>query len=96
VRQDVVNPTTGLVYAVGALPAGSYFIVAGSDDNNDGFICGPGDRYCGAFPTLDQPVAITIAAGQSIPSIDFAMQESFEGLAAAKHPMVHLLQAVEH
>jgi hypothetical protein len=45
--QDVVNPAAILDYSLLGLPAGDYLLVAGSDDDEDGFICGPGDRYCG-------------------------------------------------
>ncbi len=82
VRQDIVNPTGTLAYAVATLPAGSYFIVAGSDDDDDGFICGPGDRFCGAFPTLSQLVEITVGSGEALPAIDFAVEISFQGASA--------------
>ncbi|MEO6708936.1 MAG: hypothetical protein ABI054_07410, partial [Planctomycetota bacterium] len=64
------------------LPGGYYLIVCGSDDDNDGFICGPGDLFCGAFPTLDQPVAIDVVVGEAVPAIDFAVQSNFQGLTA--------------
>ncbi|HTF91064.1 MAG TPA: S8 family serine peptidase [Planctomycetota bacterium] len=83
VRQDIVNPTSGLAYSVASLPAGSYLIFAGSDDDNDGFICGPGDLFCGAFPTLDQPVAIDVVVGEAVPAIDFTVQSNFQGMTAS-------------
>jgi serine protease len=71
--QDEVNPTTLLAYGLTDLPAGDYLIVAGSDDDDDGFICGPGDRYCGLYPTLDQPLIVTVAAGEDLSGLDFAV-----------------------
>ncbi|RKZ82376.1 MAG: serine protease [Candidatus Parabeggiatoa sp. nov. 1] len=41
------------------LSAGKYIIVAGSDFNNDGFICDDGEA-CGAFLTLDRPTSIEV------------------------------------
>jgi len=38
-------------YRFDDVPAGEYRIAAGTDMNNDGFICGAGEA-CGAFPTL--------------------------------------------
>lgn len=51
------------------IAAGSYFLFAGSDTNNDGFICDAGEA-CGGFPTLDQPQTITL--GPSVSGRDFA------------------------
>lgn len=92
VAQDIVNPTGSLAYSVAGLPAGSYIIVAGSDDDNDNFIGGPGDRFFGAFPTLDQPVAVTVAANQGLPALDFAVQSNFQGATApASHRKFRLV-----
>jgi len=41
----------GYNYGFDNVPAGEYRIAAGTDMNNDGFICGAGEA-CGAFPTL--------------------------------------------
>jgi serine protease len=58
VKQVVVNPTTGLTYALSDLPAGDYYIICGSDEDPSDGICGPNDLYCGAYPTFDQPVPL--------------------------------------
>ena len=70
VAQFVANPTTTLDYVLAALPAGDYVIVAGSDDDLDDFICGDGDTYCGLYPTLNEPVAVTVE-GSEITGLDF-------------------------
>lgn len=44
---------TGLAYEK------SYFIYAGTDTDNDGYICGEGET-CGAYISLDQPVDLTV------------------------------------
>lgn len=41
------------------LPAGEYEIVAGTDADNDQFICDAGEA-CGAWLTVDQPISITL------------------------------------
>ena len=82
VAQDVVNPATGLSWKLADLPAGTYFLFAGSDDDGDGFICGAGDVYCGAWPTLDDPKAIAVSEGQSLAGLDFAVSGSFGASAA--------------
>jgi subtilisin family serine protease len=71
VAQAVVNPTTGLVYSMPDLPAGNYYLVCGSDDDNDGFILGANDVYGGFYPSIDQPVVITLHAHQTLAALDF-------------------------
>ena len=39
--------------------AGEYFLVAGSDLDNDDFICGPGES-CGAWPVSSAPDILTM------------------------------------
>ncbi len=46
------------------IPRGTYIITAGSDFNNDGFICDAGEA-CGAFTTLDSPTSINISTSRS-------------------------------
>jgi len=48
---------------------GTYIIVAGSDFNNNGFICDAGEA-CGAFFTLDDPTSLDINAYRD--NIDFS------------------------
>jgi serine protease len=50
------------------IPRGTYIITAGSDFNNDGFICDAGEA-CGAFTTLDSPTSINISTSRS--SVNF-------------------------
>lgn len=46
------------------VPAGSYQIMAGTDMNNDGFICDTGEA-CGAYTTLDLPTTLSVDADQT-------------------------------
>jgi len=57
-------------YSIGSVTAGSYYAVAGSDLDNDGFVCDPGEA-CGAYPTIDLP-AILNASTSNLTGIDFA------------------------
>ncbi len=43
------------------VPAGRYFIFAGTDMNNDSFICGEGEA-CGAWPTISRLEELTVSA----------------------------------
>jgi serine protease len=72
VRQVLLNPTTTLAFAMADLPNGDYIIVCGSDDDHDNVICGPGDLYCGAYPTADQPQVVTVS-GHPLANIDFTV-----------------------
>ena len=47
-------------YRFSAIPAGDYLIVAGTDMNNDGFICDDGEA-CGAYPVLSSPEVVSVA-----------------------------------
>ncbi|MFB3076549.1 MAG: hypothetical protein ACE1Y4_00960, partial [Lysobacterales bacterium] len=50
------------------VPDGSYIIVAGTDSDNDLFICDSGEA-CGAFLTSDQPQVISV--NQNLTNLDF-------------------------
>ena len=50
------------------VPDGSYIIFAGTDSDNDFFICDSGEA-CGAFLTSDQP--LTIVVDQDLANLDF-------------------------
>lgn len=47
---------------------GRYLIAAGSDFNNDGFICDDGEA-CGAFSTLDRPISVEVTGTRN--GVDF-------------------------
>ena len=55
-------------YSIPNLGPGDYQIYAGTDDNNDGFLCDGGEA-CGAYPLVDQPDTITVDGSTS--GIDF-------------------------
>lgn len=46
-------------YLMSGIPANEYLIVAGTDYDNDGFICDEGE-VCGEYLTSDQPIVVTV------------------------------------
>lgn len=51
-------------YRVYGLPTGSYVVVAGSDFNNDGYVCDAGES-CGAYLTLSRPETVSVTGNLS-------------------------------
>lgn len=73
--QDEVQ-TSSLVngYALSGIPAGNVYIVAGTDEDNDGFICDPGEPLCGVYPSLELPEQVTVTEGGSTGNRDFPLE----------------------
>jgi serine protease len=66
IGQDIVSPVDGVYsYSIAGVGAGDYEIIAGSDNNNDFFICDLGES-CGAYLTLDQPTMIEVRSDRSL------------------------------
>ncbi|MBI3546413.1 MAG: S8 family serine peptidase [Gammaproteobacteria bacterium] len=63
------SPDTGYRFNIDGVAAGDYFVLAGSDLNNDFVICDPGEA-CGAYPTLDLPTTLHVN-GTPITDINF-------------------------
>ncbi|MBU0730685.1 MAG: S8 family serine peptidase [Proteobacteria bacterium] len=70
------NPTThaaiiGSVYnySFSAVPAGTYYVLAGTDSDNDGYLCDPGEA-CSGYPTVNALTPITISSS-NISGINF-------------------------
>lgn len=57
------------LYSIPDIPAGSYQIIAGTDNNNDGSICDT-DEACGAYPSLDHPGTVTVSGDTA--NLDFS------------------------
>jgi len=55
-------------YSFSGVAAGTYLIYAGTDDNNDNFLCDSGEA-CGSYPTLNQPLSLTVDANMQ--NVDF-------------------------
>lgn len=68
------------------IPPGQYEIIAGSDADNDLFICDAGES-CGSYLTIDRPVLITL--DRDMANLDFAAEfqvtaPTFSSLGAGK------------
>lgn len=86
VRGVTGTPSGGaLQYQFVDVEPGNYQIWAGTDADNDFFICDPGEA-CGAFATLDQPAEITVDG--DLTGIDFPM--SYSGAIPAQSQNSHL------
>jgi len=53
------------------IPSGEYEIVAGTDADNDLFICDAGEA-CGAWLTVDQPIRISLDS--DVTNLDFPVE----------------------
>ncbi len=72
VAQLEVSGQNGLYrYQFQNIPAGSYELYAGSDTDNDLFICDAGEA-CGAYLTTDQPIIIQLDSDRD--NIDFPIE----------------------
>ncbi|HSW45442.1 MAG TPA: S8 family serine peptidase [Phycisphaerae bacterium] len=59
-------------YLIDRLPAGSYVLYAGTDRDNNGYICEEGD-LCGALPSRLEPQVFSIKEGEQFTNADFAV-----------------------
>lgn len=83
--QVVANGSDGVyTYRFEDVSAGEYEIIAGSDADNDLFICDAGES-CGAYLTSDQPIRLNVSGDQS--GLDFPAEYvvSLPSLQAAQH-----------
>jgi len=72
VAQDVVTSEGGQYrFTLRDVPAGNYQLAAGSDADNDQYICDAGEA-CGAWLTLDQPKTLQIDGDRE--GLDFAAE----------------------
>ncbi len=69
-------------YQFNAVSSGNYFILAGSDVDNDLIICDPGES-CGAYPTLGNQQALSASAGRS--GLDFVVGMSSSSLSTTSN-----------
>ena len=51
-------------FTINNVPAGEYRLFAGTDSDNDDFLCDAGEA-CGAYPTLDRPERLQVNANRS-------------------------------
>ena len=58
-------------YHFSDIPEGEYYVIAGSDSDNDNLICDAGES-CGAYPTLGLLQAVSVTDG-TLSNIDFVL-----------------------
>ncbi len=69
--QDAVEAVNGeYAYSISDLSEGSYLIIAGSDLDNDLYICDSGES-CGAYPTYGQMSQVSVTG--NVTGIDFSV-----------------------
>ena len=72
-QSDAATSTEGYEYEIFPFPSGDYLILAGTDNDDDGFICDEGE-FCGTFPVSSQPVPVTVEPGLDTSGIDFTVE----------------------
>ncbi len=75
-------------YLCSSVASGEYIIRAGSDSNNNGDICDPGEA-CGAYTTLNDPITVNVNGNLS--GLDFfsSFDVSFEDLSLQGNSRVY-------
>jgi len=76
VNQTNISAADGYVYRTPRVPAGTYFIAAGTDHNNDGSVCDAGEA-CGIYRLIDNPIEITVEVDIDKSQIDFPVFYDF-------------------
>jgi serine protease len=76
---------SGYTYTFNNVPKGSYIIAAGSDSNNDGYICDLGES-CGGYLTLEKPTVLNINAGRGQLNFDIGFSMNFLSSSSAQEP----------
>jgi serine protease len=69
VAQAETDASTGYAFTTEAVPAGTYLILAGTDRDDDGFICDIEDA-CGSYP-----LPVTVRAGSTVSDLVFPLSE---------------------
>ena len=89
VAQVVINPTTSLEFELEQtldgkdIPPGLYWILAGSDIDDDGLINDAGEPFFGGYPTLNEVVAILLVDDEDNEDLDFTVVDPNATLSRA-------------
>lgn len=76
VGSALADKGTGFAYEILGLRAGDYEVYAVGDDNEDGTYAADIESF-GAYPTADDPQAVTVADKQRVEVIDFGISSRF-------------------
>ncbi|MEM8709566.1 MAG: S8 family serine peptidase [Planctomycetota bacterium] len=86
VAQDVVRTGGSLAYGLTGVPAGSYIIVAGTDEDGDDFICDEGEPLCGLYPSLGLPSRVNVGEDGTISGLNFPLEQATFAAGASGAP----------
>lgn len=91
---DAALPASGqLTFSLSGLPSGNYQIVAGTDVDNDSFLCQHGES-CGAYPSLSEAVYIDLSSDKQ--GLDFTIDviAGFSGLGSNSNATAEQAQTI--
>jgi serine protease len=74
VQQDWTTAEDDFEFTITGLAAGTYKIYAGTDRDDDGFICDLGE-LCGGQPSAIRATDVTLSDGQTVSDLSFAVGE---------------------
>lgn len=72
IGESATRAALNYAYTVRDLAAGSYVLYAGTDRNDDGYICEDGD-LCGALPSRLEPATLALGEGVHLTGLDFSV-----------------------
>jgi serine protease len=83
IHQTEANPSnSSYPFSFTAVAAGDYRLVAGSDMNNDGYICDAGES-CGVWPTPGLPQTISVTSSRNDLTLDINQPGSISATVAS-------------
>lgn len=72
--QTETDRDRGFAFSFGRIEPGIYLLVAGTDRDDDDVLGDAGELF-GAYPSLDQPIAIELLTGATLASVEFGLEE---------------------
>jgi serine protease len=86
IHQTEANPSnSSYPFSFTAVATGDYRLIAGSDMNNDGFICDSGES-CGVWPTPGLPQTISVTSSRNDLTLDINQPGSISATVASTNP----------
>lgn len=79
--KSATNQGGHYTYQFSGVPDGSYYLIGGTDSDNDGYLCDPGEA-CGGYPTYGH-LSTVVVSGQDVSGINFVNTYSSQPAAAA-------------
>jgi serine protease len=76
VEQAITSLAGNYAWSMADLPEGSYLLVAGTDENDDGFIGDEGEPLFGMWPSTLDPQLLELAEDAELSGVDFPVAQS--------------------